>query len=157
MNDDAATEPSDEVHRYFPEWADRPDSADSPLEADHNSYLAGGYSEEFGYGVLPDLPPVFPFLLENPELTRQWAVQIGGLHPGYPECARPADRSLDRQAYMVMSSPDRVSPSRDAIRANSPTRAVRVSRYRLERRAPLSIAALGARFRIRLRVHGPGI
>lgn len=82
----------DEVHRYFPEWADRPEAVDALLEAEHNSYLAGGYSEEFGYRVRADRPSVFPLLHGNPERTRLWCVQIGCLHPGYPECARPHDR-----------------------------------------------------------------
>src|SRR6185437_1945232 len=36
-----------EDHRFFPEWADRPPSTESLHEADRNSYLAGGYAEEF--------------------------------------------------------------------------------------------------------------
>lgn len=49
-----------EEHRYFPEWADRPKIPGPALEADHNSYLAGGYSGEFGYRTGTDRPPVFP-------------------------------------------------------------------------------------------------
>ncbi|MGH8229323.1 MAG: hypothetical protein ACREU3_15730, partial [Steroidobacteraceae bacterium] len=81
-----------DTHRYFPEWADRPESSDRLLEADHNSYLAGGYSEEFGYRVRADFAPRLPLLLEDPERSEQWRVQCGGLHPGYPECPRPVDR-----------------------------------------------------------------
>ena len=51
--------PPNEVHRYFPEWADRPASTGPLLESDHNSYLAGGYSEEFGYRVRPIVRPFF--------------------------------------------------------------------------------------------------
>jgi hypothetical protein len=83
---------TDEVHRYFPEWADRPDFAGLLLEADHNSYLAGGYSEEFGYRAPGDRAPVFPPLAGDPDGSRLWCVQIGGLHPGYPQCPRPHDR-----------------------------------------------------------------
>ncbi|HEX5460930.1 MAG TPA: hypothetical protein VFX20_13255 [Steroidobacteraceae bacterium] len=80
-----------EEHRYFPEWADRPEIPGSPLEADHNSYLAGGYSEEFGYRTGTDRPPVFPALEGNPDESGLWRVQVTGFHPGYPECPRPED------------------------------------------------------------------
>ena len=80
-----------EDHRFFPEWADRPPSTGSLHEADRNSYLAGGYAEEFGHGVQRTIsaahtPPA--------EEDSEWRVQIGGLHPGYPECPRPRDRDL---------------------------------------------------------------
>lgn len=81
-----------ENHRYFPEWADRPEISGPPVESDHNSYLAGGYSEEFGYRVSVDQPPVFSPLEGDPDGSRLWYVQVTGLHPGYPECARPDDR-----------------------------------------------------------------
>ncbi|MGH8169050.1 MAG: hypothetical protein ACRET5_02955 [Steroidobacteraceae bacterium] len=80
-----------EEHRYFPEWADRPGIPGAPLEADHNSYLAGGYSEEFGYRTGADRPPVFPSLEGDPDMSGFWRVQITGFHPGYPECPRPED------------------------------------------------------------------
>ncbi len=156
----------DEVHRYFPEWADRPNSSDSLLEADHNSYLAGGYSEEFGYRVQPDRPPVFTLLLEDPERSRQWAFQIGCLHPGYPECPRPADRDAhdalggDRhpQAWNASTtSSDRVSPLADWTGSAGPVRVVQVNRRGMERYAGMSIATLRARLRIRRRVRDRGI
>lgn len=80
-----------EEHRYFPEWADRPEIPGRPLEADHNSYLAGGYSEEFGYRTGTDRPPAFPSLEGDPDESGLWRVQITGFHPGYPECPRPED------------------------------------------------------------------
>ncbi len=86
-----------EDHRYFPEWADRPGIPGPLVEADHNSYLAGGYSEEFGYYVSVDRPPVFAPLTGDPDGSRLWYVQIAGLHPGYPECGRPDDRDCLRQ------------------------------------------------------------
>lgn len=86
-----------ENHRYFPEWADRPENSGPLVEADHNSYLAGGYSEEFGYRVSIDRPPVFSPLEGDPDSSRLWYVQITGLHPGYPECARPDDRDRLRR------------------------------------------------------------
>ena len=84
------------VHCYFPEWADRPVEQGTPRESDRNSYLAGGYAEEFGYGTQPGQPPAAPALQGDPEQSRQWRVQIGGLHPGYPECPRPIERGVMR-------------------------------------------------------------
>lgn len=86
-----------ENHCYFPEWADRPGISGPPVEADHNSYLAGGYSEEFGYRASLDQPPVFLPLEGDPDSDRLWYVQVAGLHPGYPECARPDDRERFRR------------------------------------------------------------
>ena len=82
----------DEVHIYFPEWADRPSSSELLLEAENNSYLAGGYSEEFGYQRHNGSAPAFPPLSGESERSGLWNVQIGCLHPGYPECARSQDR-----------------------------------------------------------------
>lgn len=82
----------DEVHRFFPEWADRPEARGLFLESERNSYLAGGYSEEFGYRTPAGGSGVFPLLRGDPELCSQWRVEIGCLHPGYPECPRPFDR-----------------------------------------------------------------
>ncbi len=81
-----------EVHCYFPEWADRPVSTEAASESDHNSYMAGGYAEEFGYRSGTDSPAALEILDGDPERCRLWSVQMGGLHPGYPECARPLDR-----------------------------------------------------------------
>lgn len=81
-----------EHHCYFPEWADRPEAIGRLLETDRNSYSAGGYSEEFGYTAIGRAWALAP-PHENPERSEQWCVQIGGLHPGYPQCPRPADRS----------------------------------------------------------------
>lgn len=77
-----------EDHRYFPEWADRPGIPGPPVEADHNSYLTGGCSEEFGYHVNADLPPVFEPFEGDPDGNRVRYVQITGLHPGYPAAHR---------------------------------------------------------------------
>ena len=84
------------VHCYFPEWADRPVEQGTPQESDRNSYLAGGYAEEFGYSAQRGQPPAAPAPQGDPEQSRQWRVQIGGLHPGYPECPRPLDRGVIR-------------------------------------------------------------
>lgn len=83
------------IHRYFPEWADRPSGPDTTQrEAERNSYLAGGYADEFGYGAYPDMTPEIAPLDGEPEDSRFWREQIGALHPGYPQCPKPLDRYL---------------------------------------------------------------
>lgn len=84
-----------ETHRYFPEWADRPMGPEAQLEADRNSYLAGGYADEFGYGTHPGRPPAIAPLEGDPERSPLWGEQIGALHPGYPQCSKPGDRLLE--------------------------------------------------------------
>ena len=64
-----------------------------PWEADRNSYSAGGYAEEFGYSAQSGLPPPARFLPGDPELSKQWHVQTGAVHPGYPECPTPLDHA----------------------------------------------------------------
>lgn len=81
-----------EIHRYFPEWADRPSGPDAQHESDRNSYLAGGYADEFGYGAHPGGRPAIAPLDGDPESSRLWREQIGALHPGYPQCPKPLDR-----------------------------------------------------------------
>lgn len=89
----AETSVSD-IHRYFPEWADRPVGPDTQHESDRNSYLAGGYADEFGYGARAGRPPAIAPLQGDPEDSRLWREQIGALHPGYPQCPKPLDRYL---------------------------------------------------------------
>ena len=144
-----------EDHRFFPEWADRPQSADRLLEADHNSYLAGGYSEEFGYRVSRSLPAVFPLLEGDPDHNRQWAFQIDCLHPGYPECARPADRDA-----APLDAPRGRESTDDLRRRAGVGDVLRVNRSGADRRVaffPIPIAALLSRLRIRARVRAPGL
>ncbi len=81
-----------DVHSYFPEWAARRALPGTPSECDHNSYMAGGYAEEFGYRMLLEGPAAVSLLERDPEESIQWRVQMGALHPGYPECPRPVDR-----------------------------------------------------------------
>jgi hypothetical protein len=101
-----------ELHRYFPEWADTPGGQDTQRESDRNSYLAGGYADEFGYGAQPGGPPVIDPLEGDPESSRFWREQIGGLHPGYPQCPKPVDR------YGLEASPDSSATRRS--RSESP-------------------------------------
>jgi hypothetical protein len=92
------------LHRYFPEWADRPSGPDAQHESDRNSYLAGGYADEFGYGAYPGGPPAIAPLEGDPENSRLWCEQIGALHPGYPQCPKPLDRfppEAQREEYVT--------------------------------------------------------
>jgi len=141
--------PSD-AHRFFPEWADRPQSAARLLEADHNSYLAGGYSEEFGYR--PGLPPVFEPLEGDPDQSCQWAVQIECLHPGYPECARPADRGRRPESVEQLR---RSESAAHTSRREGVVRVLQVDRSGADRRVMFRmIGALWSRLRIRARARG---
>lgn len=93
MHDETAVDGAlSEIHRYFPEWADRPPGPDTQHESDRNSYLAGGYADEFGYGAHAGRPPAIDPLAGDPEDSRFWREQIGALHPGYPQCPKPLDR-----------------------------------------------------------------
>jgi len=92
FGDAADVDSVSELHRYFPEWADRPLGPDPQHESDRNSYLAGGYADEFGYGAYPGGPPAIAPLEGDPEDSRWWREQIGALHPGYPQCSKPLDR-----------------------------------------------------------------
>lgn len=104
-----------EDHRYFPEWANRPEIPGPPLEADHNSYLAGGYSEEFGYRTDRGWPPVFPSLQGDPDESQLWRVHIKGLHPGYPECPRPEDRDRPGRGEGRWPSFESIQPPRRGV------------------------------------------
>jgi hypothetical protein len=98
-----------EIHRYFPEWGDRPIRSGAHWESDRNSYSAGGYAEEFGYAVQPGLPAPAKYLKGDPECSKHWRTQIGALHPGYPECWRPLDRDsvgLRGAAFWTAQSTD---------------------------------------------------
>ncbi len=119
-----------ETHRYFPEWADRPAGPGSLREADRNSYLAGGYADEFGYGRQSGRLPAIPPLLGDPESSALWREQIGALHPGYPQCAKPLDRTsrppgdpmrfdpaADHQAGRSATRPEARHPAPVAFRA----------------------------------------
>lgn len=87
-----------DIRRYFPEWADRATRPGVYLEADRNSYLAGGYAEEFGYGEQRACR-ANACVAGAPERCCLWGAHVGGLHPGYPECATPHQRS-SREAHL---------------------------------------------------------
>lgn len=131
----AAVDSVSEIHRYFPEWADRPVGSDAQHESDRNSYLAGGYADEFGYGADPGQPPAIAPLTGDPEESRLWRQQIGALHPGYPQRSKPLDRDLPETARTVLaiSSPQRQSHGEVGFRV------IRVGR---RSQAPLGHVAL---------------
>jgi hypothetical protein len=100
-----------EIHRYFPDWADLPTGPDPQREADRNSYLAGGYADEFGYRTQPDQPPAIVPLDGDPESSSLWREQVGALHPGYPQCPKPLDR--ENEPRDVTDHPAPAGQSRD--------------------------------------------
>lgn len=101
-----AHERTDEYRRYFPDWTRRSLLLGEELEADHNSYLAGGYAEEFGYLARAEASRGVPLIdgesADDRELRR---VQRAGMHPGYP--LRPHPVVLGRkqaQRHRAISS-----------------------------------------------------
>jgi hypothetical protein len=74
-----------EQRRYFPDWECRLRVVCEEIEADHNSYLAGGYAEEFGYSAQSGASRGVPLLGgESPEESAEWKCQAAAMHPGYP-------------------------------------------------------------------------
>lgn len=117
-----------EYRRYFPDWTDRSLRAgdrslqvgDRPprvrdrsprvgqeLEADHNSYLAGGYAEEFGYLAQAEFYRGVPLIDgASPDDDALRLVQRAGMHPGYP--LKPYPISVEREET------ERRAPSRSS-------------------------------------------
>jgi hypothetical protein len=84
-----------EQRRYFPDWTRHARASSFELEADHNSYLAGGYAEEFGYRAQPGFSRDVPVLEdESPERCRERHRQAQATHPGYPLRAHPVANNL---------------------------------------------------------------
>jgi hypothetical protein len=85
-----------EQRRYFPDWTRHARASSFELEADHNSYLAGGYAEEFGYRAQPGFSRNVPVLEdESPERCRERHRQAQATHPGYPLRAHPVASNFD--------------------------------------------------------------
>jgi len=83
---------TDEERRYFPDWTRSLADAREEIEADHNSYLAGGYAEEFGYLAEADSSRGVPVLEgESADDCAVRLVQWGATHPGYPLRPYPID------------------------------------------------------------------
>lgn len=91
-----AHERTDEYRRYFPDWTHRSLRNGEELEADHNSYLAAGYAEEFGYLAQAESSRGVPLIDgESPDDYALRLVQRAGMHPGYP--LRPCPVAVDRE------------------------------------------------------------
>jgi hypothetical protein len=85
--------------------------APEELEADRNSYLAGGYAEEFGYLARPGVSRGVPVLDgEPPEESTEWRCEAGAMHPGYPITPYPLavdrDPTGDDFGASVKASPE---------------------------------------------------
>jgi len=92
-----------EQRRYFPEWTELRVDRCPELEADHNSYFAGGYAEEFGYRAQPGCSRGVPVLDgESPEACAERQGQAQATHPGYPIRPRPLDLSDFRTTARVV-------------------------------------------------------
>jgi hypothetical protein len=88
-----------EQRRYFPDWTRHARASSFELEAEHNSYLAGGYAEEFGYWAQPGFSRNVSVLEgESPERCCERFRQAQVTHPGYPLRAHPLAGDLDRKA-----------------------------------------------------------
>jgi hypothetical protein len=124
-----------EFHRYFPEWADRPIGPNAQRESDRNSYLAGGYADEFGYGAYPGRPPAITPLDGDPEGSSLWREQIGALHPGYPQCPKPVEREDLEMPRVALAA-------RQSRTEAHPGVGFRVIRVRPRGQAPLSLMVL---------------
>lgn len=114
---------ANEDRRYFPDWVRRRLRRCEELEADRNSYLAGGYAEEFGYRAQPGCSRGVPVLDgEPPEQSTEWLSEASATHPGYPirphpividgEQAGAQGRDTGRQSAAGSESP--IRDSRDA-------------------------------------------
>lgn len=115
-----------EQRRYFPEWTRHVLASGFELEADHNSYLAGGYAEEFGYRALPGCSRGVPLLDDEiPERCRERRRQAQATHPGYPLRARPLLGDFDRVArdrrIKLHAHDAHQSGNRSAQQTNYPT------------------------------------
>jgi hypothetical protein len=109
---------TDEYRRYFPDWASHLEEGREPLEADHNSYLAGGYAEEFGYLAEPGVSRGVPVLDgEQPEDCPEWRVEVAATHPGYPITPYPiaADREPTRREAAATTPPPRQPETGEAM------------------------------------------
>jgi hypothetical protein len=97
----------DEERRYFPDWTEPLAEVREEVEADHNSYLAGGYAEEFGYRARPGSSRgVWVLDGAPPEESAEWHLQSGAVHPGYPIRPRPIvfDGEVDVERQRIAAS-----------------------------------------------------
>jgi hypothetical protein len=100
-----AHERTEEFRRYFPDWTHRSLRLGEELEADHNSYLAGGYAEEFGYLARAEASRGVPLIDgESADDRELRLVQRSGMHPGYPLRPHPVAVDRGRTARRATSS-----------------------------------------------------
>jgi hypothetical protein len=114
---------ADEERRYFPDWTEPLVEVCEEIEADHNSYLAGGYAEEFGYRAQAGSSRGVPVLDgELPEESEEWHHQAGSTHPGYPIQPRPLALDGEQTANVAAatSKPQLVVPSFEASFESQP-------------------------------------
>lgn len=87
-----------EPRRYFPDWTRCLFPSGRELEADHNSYLAGGYAEEFGYTATEEWSRGVPVPDGPPDRYRMKRGQAQLTHPGYPLRPHPFTGGMRRRA-----------------------------------------------------------
>jgi hypothetical protein len=115
---------TDEDRRYFPEWKDHLAEVHDELEADHNSYLAGGYAEEFGYHAQVDASRGVPVLDgDSPENCAEWRGEAAATHPGYPITPRPvaSDGEQDTTSDAASHEPPGTTDSHEHALETAPT------------------------------------
>jgi hypothetical protein len=106
-----------EQRRYFPDWTERLPEIPSELEADHNSYSACGYAEEFGYRAQPGYSRGILLIDgEVPELCSERYAQARATHPGYPLKPRPVAGELDVPADAYVHEVSSVREPQDSGR-----------------------------------------
>jgi hypothetical protein len=131
---------ADEYRRYFPDWTHRSLQVGEELEADHNSYLAGGYAEEIGYLARTDSSRGVPLLDgESPDDSAARLMQGAAMHPGYP--LRPYPVVADREnavPHLGMSPSSNAVFPRDVLEVRGHGEFVRVTErpYEREHRQP---------------------
>ena len=85
-----------ETRRYFPDWTHRSLASGPELEADHNSYLAGGYAEEFGYRAQPGYSRGAPVLDDETPERLPGAAYSGAIDTSGLSAAAPPVRGQSR-------------------------------------------------------------
>jgi hypothetical protein len=136
----------DEQRSYFPDWTPHLPKVGEELEADHNSYLAGGYAEEFGYLARPGVSRGVPVLDgEPPEECAEWRCEAAAMHPGYP--ITPYPLALDRERLDgVITVTVRSAEAEASVEPHGEFVAVVNRPYERERhRAPQRLAAVVTR------------
>jgi len=115
-----------EQHRYFPDWTLRSLTIGQELEADDNSYLAGGYAEEFGYRArFSSSLGASELDGDVPEPCRELRSPAYPVHPGYPFKAHPiatdSDIGRDGQARAAVTRSDGAADPYELVTERSGT------------------------------------